>query len=57
MFIASAAHVAHDHKYRGSRWTEDKNALASMTKKVAENMNSQAGTIEKNYFEGPWALG
>lgn len=57
MFIASTVHVAHAHKHRGLRWSDDKNAIASMTEKVHENMFNYASIIEKNYLEGPWVLG
>lgn len=57
MFIASTVHVAHAHKHRGTRWTDDKKALKSMTAKVRSNMAMYAGLIEDHYFEGPYVLG
>ena len=57
MYIASTVHVGHAHKLRGSRWADDKTAHASMTDKVAQNMESYAKVIEEHYFVGPWVLG
>ncbi len=57
MFIASTIHVAHAHKHRGTRWTDDKRALESMTAKVSSNMATYARVIEDHYFKGPYVLG
>jgi len=57
MYIASTVHVGHADKMRGSRWSNDKTAHASMADKVTQNMESYANVIEEHYFVGPWVLG
>ena len=57
LYIASTVHVAHAHKHRGHRWTDDDAAQESMRAKVCENMTECARVIETNYFKGPWVLG
>ena len=56
-YLASTLHVAHAHKLRGSRWSDDSSAHDSMRAKVAENMTACASLIEKEYLQGPWVLG
>ena len=57
MFISSTIHVAHAHKHRGSRWTDDHEAQIKMTEKVTSNMAYYANIIEKKYLRGPYVLG
>jgi glutathione S-transferase len=56
-YLASTVHVAHAHKMRGSRWTDDPAAIETMKAKVAQNMTDCAAIIENDYLEGPWVLG
>lgn len=56
-YLASTVHVAHAHKMRGSRWSDDAAAIESMKAKVAQNMTECATIIENDYLEGPWVLG
>lgn len=56
-YIAATVHVAHAHKHRGSRWSDDKAAHATMTAKVTENMTDCAGVIERHYLKGPFVIG
>lgn len=57
IYLAATVHVAHAHKMRGHRWSDDPAAHKSMTAKVAENMADCARMIETHYFKGPWVLG
>jgi glutathione S-transferase len=57
MYLASTVHVAHAHRHRGYRWSDDEAAQASMTAKVAENMTECAHIIETHYLKGPYVLG
>ena len=57
LYIASTVHVAHAHKHRDHRWTDDEAAQESMCAKVCENMTECARVIETNYFKGLWVLG
>lgn len=55
-YLASTMHVAHAHKLRGARWSDDPAAWTSMTAKVAQNMTDCA-TLLDDAVAGPWALG
>jgi len=56
-YLASTVHVAHAHRKRGSRWSDDEGAQETMRQKVASNMAQCIGLIEAEYFEGPYVLG
>jgi glutathione S-transferase len=56
-WLASTVHVAHAHKLRGSRWSDDAAAIESMKAKVATNMTDCAAFIENEYLQGPWVMG
>lgn len=56
-YLCGTVHVAHAHKGRGYRWTDDEAAIESMKKKVAQNMGDCFELIEREMFEGPWVLG
>jgi len=57
IYLAATVHVAHAHKLRGHRWSDDPDAHKSMTAKVTHNMAECARMIEAHYFKGPWVLG
>lgn len=56
-YLASTVHVAHAHRKRGSRWSDDEMAQETMRQKVAANMAECMGLIEKEFFVGPYVLG
>jgi glutathione S-transferase len=56
-YLCSTVHVAHAHKHRGARWSDDEAARATMTNKVAQNMTDCFALIEAAYVKGPWVLG
>ena len=56
-YLSSTVHVAHAHRPRGSRWSDDAAALESMKKKVPQNMGDCFEVIEHHYFQGPWVMG
>ena len=56
-YLCSTVHVAHAHLGRGSRWSDDEAAIASMTKKVPENVGNCFRLIDKKMIKGPWVLG
>jgi glutathione S-transferase len=56
-YLSSTVHVAHSHKGRGYRWTDDAAALETMKLKVAQNMLDCFTTIENEYLKGPWVMG
>ncbi len=56
-YLCSTVHVAHAHRPRGSRWSDDPAAIESMKLKVPQNMGDCFGIIERGYFKGPWVMG
>jgi glutathione S-transferase len=56
-YLCSTVHVAHAHKFRGSRWTEDVAAIAALKLKVPQNMADSFQLIEDGMLKGPWVLG
>jgi glutathione S-transferase len=56
-YLCSTVHVAHAHKHRGYRWTDDPVAHAAMTAAVPKNEIACFRLIEDEMFEGPWVLG
>lgn len=55
-FLASTMHVAHAHKMRGSRWTDDAAAQESMKAKVAGNIADCADWLEAR-MQDDWVAG
>lgn len=56
-YLCSTVHVAHAHKMRGTRWVEDKAALAALTANVPNTMTECFRTLETHFFQGPWVMG
>lgn len=56
-YLCATVHVAFAHLLRGSRWSDDADAQAAMTDKVASNLAECASVIEAHYLRGPWAMG
>ena len=56
-YLCSTLHVAHAHKYRGSRWADDPAALEAMKKKVPESVGACFDLIERDLLRGPWVMG
>jgi glutathione S-transferase len=56
-YLCSTVHVAHAHKGRGVRWSDDPAAHMSMRQKVSQNMLECFRLIESSMFQGPWVMG
>ena len=56
-YLCSTVHVAHAHRMRGYRWTDDTAAQEAMKKKVPQNVGDCFELIEREYFKGPWVMG
>ena len=56
-YLCSTVHVAHAHKLRGARWSDDPAAHVSMRAKVAQNMGDCFELIERDMLKGPWVMG
>ena len=56
-YLCSTVHVAHAHRMRGYRWTDDLAAIEAMRRKVPETVGACFALIERAMFRGPWAMG
>lgn len=56
-YLCSTVHVAHSHRMRGYRWTDDPAAIAAMQKKVPESVAACFELIEREMLRGPWVMG
>ena len=56
-YLCSTVHVAHAHKQRGARWTDDPAALAALTANVPKTVGACFELIESEMFKGPWVMG
>lgn len=56
-YLCSTVHVAHAHKGRGNRWTDDPSAITAMQARVTQNMADCFQLIEDEILVGPWAMG
>lgn len=56
-YLASTVHVAHAHKYRGVRWSDDPASWEAMKAKVGPNMREAFALIGRDWWQGPWVFG
>jgi glutathione S-transferase len=56
-FLCSTLHVAHAHRMRGARWSDDPDAIASMQRKVPESVGAAFLLVETSMLAGPWVMG
>jgi glutathione S-transferase len=56
-YCASTFHVNHAHKFRASRWSDDKDAQATMVAKVAETMGASCSYLEGQLPDQGWVVG
>ncbi|THD45375.1 MAG: glutathione S-transferase [Bradyrhizobium sp.] len=56
-YLCATVHVAHAHRMRGYRWTDDSLAIAAMQKKVPETVGNGFAIIEREMLMGPWVMG
>lgn len=56
-YLCSTVHVAHAHRMRGYRWSDDTAAQEAMKMKVSQNVGDCFDLIEREYFKGPWVMG
>ena len=55
--LCSTVHVAHAHRRRGHRWTDDPAAQAAMRAWVPQSVGECFRLIEEEMFAGPWVMG
>src|SRR4051812_879442 len=56
-YLCSTVHVAHAHRMRGARWTDDPAAIEALKRKVPQSVGECFALIEREMFEGPWVMG
>jgi glutathione S-transferase len=56
-YLCSTVHVAHAHRVRGYRWTDDAAAIETMKKNVPQSVGECFALIEREMFAGPWVMG
>lgn len=56
-YLCSTVHVAHAHKARGARWSDDPATIDALKKKVTQNVADCFALIEAEMLIGPWVMG
>ena len=56
-YLASTVHVAHAHRGRGTRWTDDPAALQALKLKVPQNMRRSRALVESQLGHRKWVMG
>jgi glutathione S-transferase len=56
-YLSSTVHVAHAHRPRGARWSDDPAVIENLKIKVPKNMGDCFTIIENEYLKGPWVFG
>ena len=56
-YLCSTVHVAHAHKGRGARWTDDPAAQDALKAYVPKSVGACFELIESEMFKGPWVMG
>jgi glutathione S-transferase len=57
LYLCATLHVAHAHRMRGYRWSDDPEAIASMQRKVPQSVGACYDLIERSMLKGPWVMG
>jgi glutathione S-transferase len=56
-YLCATVHVAHAHRMRGQRWTDDPAAIAALQRKVPQSVGDAFALIERKLLVGPWVMG
>lgn len=56
-YLCATVHVAHAHRMRGHRWSDDEAAWESMRRKVPQSVGDCFALIEREMLRGPWVMG
>jgi len=56
-YICATVHVAHAHRMRGYRWTDDEGAIEAMKRFAPRSVGGCFELIETQMFKGPWVMG
>ena len=56
-YLCSSLHVAHAHRMRGHRWTDNPAAISAMKKFVPVSVSACFEYIEEHVIQEPWIMG
>ena len=56
-YLCATLHVAHAHRMRGYRWTDDEAAILSMQRAVPRSVTGCCALIEDGMLKGPFVMG
>jgi len=56
-YLCSSLQVAHAHRMRGYRWTNEETAIEAMQRFVPRSVADCYGYIEDHVIKGPWVMG
>ena len=56
-YLCATVHVAHAHRMRGRRWTDDEAAIEALKRGVPRSVGSCFELIDTTLFRGPWVMG
>lgn len=56
-YLCSTVHIAHAHRMRGSRWSDDPAIIEGMKRKVPKSVGEGFELIEREMLKGPWVMG
>ncbi len=56
-YLCSTVHVAHAHRMRGPRWSDDPATIEGMKRGAPKSVSAAFDLIERGMLKGPWVLG
>ncbi len=56
-YLCSTVHVAHAHRMRGQRWSEDPATIEGMKRGAPKAVSEAFALIERGMLKGPWVMG
>jgi glutathione S-transferase len=56
-YLCSTVHVAHAHRMRGTRWSDDPATIEGMKRGAPKSVAAAFALIEGGMLKGPWVLG
>jgi glutathione S-transferase len=56
-YLCSTVHVAHAHRMRGTRWSDDPATIEGMKHGAPKSVAAAFGLIEDGMLKGPWVMG
>jgi glutathione S-transferase len=56
-FICSTVHVAHAHRMRGHRWSDEEATIEGMKRGAPRSVTAAFVLVERTMLAGPWVMG